>query len=333
MKVIAPPEMPPCPPAGSGVHLWCYRVFNTLIERGRSEAEAAAYCHEHATRALTPGDVPTKANSKTGTGHAPRRRPVLKPRRDYVPSKLESFARRLDGFGAEELWWRSPVRPDNRTPADFLRRLYQPDESVIVFDNWTSQGQVVATIGKPGEPFDAGILDDFRDPPPGAGAWFLCNPVDGRWLYLDRLKSATNPTGRTRRAEENLTAMRYMVLESDAAPAELWLPALAQLPLPIAAIYTSGGRSIHALVRVDAESKEDWTRIKEKLAPALTTLGADYAAITAVRLTRLPGCYRREKVGWQELLFLNPEPAATPIAEMPEREDRAEAAARWRTAR
>jgi len=36
-----------------------------------------------------------------------------------------------------------------------------------------------------------------------------------------------------------VTAWRYLVLESDVAEAGQWLNLLVQLPLPIAAIYTS----------------------------------------------------------------------------------------------
>ncbi len=46
-------------------------------------------------------------------------------------------------------------------------------------------------------------------------------------------------------------------------------------------------------------------------------LGADDGAMTAVRLTRLPQCYRAEKDRWQELYFLNPTPTPAPIFELP----------------
>jgi hypothetical protein len=46
---------------------------------------------------------------------------------------------------------------------------------------------------------------------------------------------------------------------------------------------------------VDAESKADWDAKAQELKPLLTVLGADPGAITAVRLTRLPGCYRGQE--------------------------------------
>jgi hypothetical protein len=160
-------------------------------------------------------------------------------------------------------------------------------------------------------------LDSLLKPTPGKGAWFLANPVDGKWLFLERRISERNPKGRTRRVEENLTAFRYLVVESDKADPLLWIAALVQLPLPIAAVYSSGGKSIHALVRVDARDGHHFREIKAKVSRPLLILGADDSAMSAVRLTRLPQCYRAEKDRWQELYFLNPNPAATPICELP----------------
>jgi hypothetical protein len=239
----------------------------------------------------------------------------VKPK--FIPSKLEQFARRCDGFDFADLIARSPIRPHTRTPVSFLHPLYRPGEQVIVFDKFISQGVEILTRGEDLERFDATALDHLIKPAKGLGAWFLANPVDGKTIFLDRLKSEKNPEGRTRRSEDNLTAFRYLVLESDKADPLLWIAALVQLPLKIAAVYSSGGKSIHALVRVDARDKAHFVEIKESLAPFLVTLGADDGAMTAVRLTRLPQCYRAEKDRWQELYFLNPNPTETPIHQLP----------------
>ena len=101
------------------------------------------------------------------------------------------------------------------------------------------------------------------------------------------------------------------MLESDEADAGDWLRCLVQMPLRIASICESGGRSIHALVRVDAESKADWDTKIKVIKPALVTLGADPGALSAVRLTRLPQAWRGDRC--QRLLYLNPTPDGTPI--------------------
>ena len=137
----------------------------------------------------------------------------------------------------------------------------------------------------------------------------------------------------SRRSQQNVTAWRYMLLESDREDIARvgWLAALALLPLPIAAIYETGGRLAHGLLRIDAMSKDDWDAKRDSLAPLLVTIGADFASLSAVRLTRLPCCERLGKQDGsgafqafedgphlQRLLYLNPQPDAVPIAEKPE---------------
>jgi len=282
------------------------------IEQNTPARVADARLKEIDRAFATCGAAPLPSTSTTR--NAPPRQKIEKP--FFTPSKLERFARRCDGFDFADLKARSPIRPHTRTPASFLHALYRPGENIVVLGNYYGRGDIV-TRSEDLAPYDATSLNYLRKPTEGKGAWFLSNPVDGKTIFLDRLISERNPTGRTHRAEENLTAFRYLVLESDKADPLLWLAALVQLPLPIAAVYSSGGKSIHALVRIDARDKQHFLELKAKVARPLVILGADDSAMTAVRLTRLPQCYRAEKDRWQELYFLNPNPAATPICELP----------------
>ena len=61
-------------------------------------------------------------------------------------------------------------------------------------------------------------------------------------------------------------------------------------------------------MRVDAAGKDEFDRWKRLIVPPLSKLGADAAAVTGVRLTRLPGCLRGERM--QRLLYLDPEARA-----------------------
>ncbi len=246
-------------------------------------------------------------------------RRAVAPKPVFDPFKLERIALKLDGIDAEWLALRSPKRPDNRTPASFLLELYRPGESVVVFDRFHSQGQAIWTHHAP--PFDARELDTFRTGKK-RGVWFLANPVTGGYAATGEGKSS-------RRSWRTVTSWRYLVLESDEAKPEHWLAVLAQMQLPIAAIYTSGGKSIHALVRLDAESKAEWDAARARMMPFFVTLGADRKALSAVRLTRLPCCDRLgtddtdgayhafDKPRLQRLLFLDPSPLPAPICEMP----------------
>ncbi len=315
-----PREVPPCPSSGEGVHVWLMEAAWACRFSALSPDQTARELSTRMTRRPSPANEVEMTVAKVFACAEPakvvfnRPRPV-KP--TFKPDRLTAIARSMDGFALADLAARSPIRPDNRTPASFLHALYQPGEKVLIFTKFQSQGQDIAKRPPQGEPYNARELDSFTRPAEGMGTWFLCNPIDGQWRAIDRLKSEHNPTGRTRRAEENLTAFRFLVIESDKADPALWLAALVQFPLPIVAVYSSGGKSIHALVKVDAESGEHWREIKGKLAPCLVTLGADEAAMTAVRLTRLPQCFRAEKGRWQELFYLNPKADGTPISKLP----------------
>jgi hypothetical protein len=114
----------------------------------------------------------------------------------------------------------------------------------------------------------------------------------------------------------NVTSFRFLLLESDVADKAHWLSMLAQLPLPIVSITDSGGKSVHALVRINAQNKAEWlTKVfGEPYGPLIRHLGlygVDSAAIKALQLTRLPGVHRGKQ--FQDLLYLNLEPDGSPI--------------------
>lgn len=248
-------------------------------------------------------------------------RPIRKhkPAPVFSPEKLERFARRIPPVTPEFLLVISPKSVHNRTPASFLHEITQPGERILVFTEYRSQGQFLWQHQPP--PFNACELDRFQR---GAreGVWFLNNPVTG--------EDAPNDSGKpSRRSWKNVTNWRYLLIESDEADPDHWLAALAQLPLPITSLTTSGGKSIHALIRINADSKEEWDDIVGRMKSTLITLGGDKKAMSAVRLTRLPLC---ERVGatdnegrWaaydaprmQQLLYLNPDPMNVPLYEMP----------------
>ncbi len=261
----------------------------------------------------------------------PQKRPL------YDPAKLASFAARCP-FPIDEKWLaaRSPVPipevQDTSTAELFLRSIYRPDERVLIFCSEWSQGDFLWHAG--GGSYRLGDRPGVKAVPSPLptggpiGCWFLAQPVSGKWESNANNRADDGAPKMGRRHGACVTAWRFMVLESDEAPPELWLRALVMLPLPIVAVYTSGGRSIHALARVDAGSKEAWDFLRDDLTPILCPLGADPAAMTAVRLTRLPGTLRHGSRGkdrkvkpypsprLQRLLWLNPAAPASPILDL-----------------
>lgn len=192
--------------------------------------------------------------------------------------------------------------------ADFLSMLYGAEERVIVFTVFDSQGQFIWAGGKTyrlGARGVKAVPSAFPTSGP-KGVWFLTNPVVGTWQMIPGW--GDRPAKWTRRSGCNVTAWRYLLLESDKAPADLWLRMLVQLDLRIAAIYTSGSRSVHALIRVDAANKEDFDGVRTFVRDVLARMGVDIGAMKGVQLSRLPGCWREEKRARQELWYLDPAP-------------------------
>lgn len=227
---------------------------------------------------------------------------AIKPKAEFRDDKLQRFAVRWRSL-VNTAWLadRSQVNPYRLSPEEFLRALY-PEEKVVIFTEQKSQGQAVWPI----DSIPVGASD---------GVWFLSQPVDGCYHPNARVLDRDGRPRMSRRSEESVTSWRYMVIESDEARARDWMGAVVQLPLAIAALYTSGARSIHALVRVDAPLKNEWDATAQAMKPILVTLGADPKSLSAVRLTRLPGCYRGQVL--QKLLYLNPDPKAEAIVSLP----------------
>lgn len=196
----------------------------------------------------------------------------------------------------------SPVPVNGLDSVDVLRMLYPAGsgEKVIVFSEMKSQGQLVWVADQ------GGSFQNNQLPTGADGVWFLPQPVTGEFHPNPRQGGK-----KSRRSQEAVTSWRYMVLESDEADPEDWLRCLIQLPSKIVTICDSGGRSIHALIRVNAETKTDWDQKVGLSKPTLITLGADPRALTAIRLTRLPQAWRGARQ--QRLLYLNPNPDGRPI--------------------
>lgn len=312
------------PQAGTGVHGWLYRCARQLHSHFDPDSIVAlltdrvAQCGRH----VPAREISSAVNNAALTAWQPRNQaadfrkadrscylsleqhPTSAPPPEYDPDLLERFATQVADIVDESyLAKRSKFTCWNRMPAGVLHKLYRPGEKVLVFGMFESQGQTIWT--HPGLIGDLATLNSYREG--YENVWFLIQPVDGEYHWNPREGKSS------RRSEESVTAWRYVVAESDLAPPLLWLKALVQLPLPIAAIYSSGKKSIHVLIRVDADSKAQWDRAVKELSPGLVRLGADRGALSAVRLSRLPNCRRGETEQFQALYYLDDDPDSAPI--------------------
>ena len=322
-----------CPTAGTGVHSWIMAAAHCCHHSGMTEADAIPFIAAKLTRPPSPPNevevAVAKAYHQTTTPRrygTAARRPVKLTDLKYDEAKLRAVAEQIHApvNWRHWLWERSPIIPDSQNALSFLARLYRPGEMVHTFDvfrtktpRWTLNIDNPMDCRLPAQMREGGRFQ--------SGIWYLCNPIDGQWHPNPRDNEIPSC-----RAEESVTSFRYVVLESDVAPANLWLAFVAQIPARIAAIYTSGSRSIHTLIQIDAKSKAEWDAIAGQWKRPLKVLGGDPGCLSAVRLTRLPGCSRPEKNGFQHLLYLAPNPPFARLIDLPPARTRAEMLQRWR---
>ena len=170
----------------------------------------------------------------------------------------------------------------------YLETLFEAGENVgYVTQTWEQEGKFLPTRGcwdrTAGELIQAlsrcggdlgAVLGDCD---PRAGAWIRFNPLDGRGCK-----------------NENVTDFRYALVESDSMPVEEQNALLRELELPIAALVHSGGKSLHAIVRVEADSYEEYRKRVDFLYEVCRKYGLDVDRQNRnpSRLSRMPGVER-----------------------------------------
>ena len=118
------------------------------------------------------------------------------------------------------------------------------------------------------------VIGDYN---PEAGAWIRFNPLDGHGVK-----------------NENVTEYRYALVESDAMEIEAQNAIIRELELPVACLVHSGGKSLHAIVKIDAGSYEEYRRRVDYLYAVCQKNGLkiDSQNRNPSRLSRMPGVTR-----------------------------------------
>ena len=182
--------------------------------------------------------------------------------------------------------------PDTWEPAQQLKRylqaLFEPDEYVAYVTEsfmaadrrrpakgcWDrTAGQLIEELDACGD--DVGKV--MGDCDPEIGAWICFNPVDG-----------------TGRKDANVTSYRYALVECDNMEPGKQLAAIHQMELPCAALVYSGGKSIHAIVRVNAPDYAEYRKRVDYLYATCQKNGLtlDQQNRNPSRLSRMPGILR-----------------------------------------
>lgn len=172
----------------------------------------------------------------------------------------------------------------------YLETIFEPNDQVayVTSDAWQTEdgkwvpskgtydrtaAELIASLRK--HPDDIGAtIGDWKQE---AGAWIRFNPVDGQGVK-----------------NENVTRFRYTLVESDTLPIAEQDVLYRKLELPIAALVHSGGKSLHAIVHVDAENFEEYRKRVEFLYDFLEKQGlpVDKQNRNPSRLSRMPGVTR-----------------------------------------
>mgnify|MGYP005766173397 CR=1 FL=1 len=194
---------------------------------------------------------------------------------------------------------KTPVKPQNLELKEYLRALFRPGDTVnFVVSSFEKDGKFLPSgkgVNKSFEELikacntyeDIGyILGDWN---PKAGAWARINPMSGEGCK-----------------NSDVEEFRHCLIESDSLPKEKQLRKIRELNLPCSALVDSGGKSIHAIVKIDAGKDEKLYRERvSKLHEFLAKNGfpVDKACKNASRLSRIAAVTRDGKR--QRLIAVN----------------------------
>ena len=173
----------------------------------------------------------------------------------------------------------------------YLETLFEPDENVgYVTESWEHDGKFLPSKGcydrTAGQLIkelyqckgDIGsVLGDYNSK---VGAWIRFNPLDGKGVK-----------------NENVTEFRYALVESDTMDISAQKAIITELELPVAALVYSGKKSLHAIVKIDASTYEEYKKRVDYLYNVCNKNGLklDIQNRNPSRLSRMPGVMRNGK--------------------------------------
>jgi hypothetical protein len=218
------------------------------------------------------------------------------------PDYLHTVIAAGRGIDEPALFDRSKIRPDGDAVNDgllLLETLYGPDDVLFLGERFSTAVRTVREwiefIGKRGS----------RDLP-----HVIPNPLTGE-------QHPRADGGLSYRCDQAVKAFRFAMVEFDNLSRDDQLAFWAAIPLPVAALIDSGGKSIHGWIKLPDQIRTaaDWekhveTGLYQRL---LIPLGVDPACRNEARLSRFPGHYRADKGAFQRLLYLDPDPLPGPI--------------------
>lgn len=182
----------------------------------------------------------------------------------------------------------------------YLQTLFESSDNVgYVTDVWQNDegrylpktgsydrtaGQLINLLSKCGDDIGS-VIGDYN---PQAGAWIRFNPLDGNGIKND-----------------NVTEYRYALVESDTLPIDQQEKLIREMELPVACLVSSGKKSVHAIVHIDAGTYTEYRQRVQYLYEICKQRGleVDQQNKNPARLSRMPGVMRNGNR--QQLLATN----------------------------
>ena len=180
----------------------------------------------------------------------------------------------------------------------YIETMYHPDEPVnfVVNSEFQDKRGKWTPIGNGAVRKAKDIIKDLKKYKDLEYAFGTINTEAGAWIRH-------NPSTGSR--DENVVRFDHVLVESDNLSIEEQKKLLINLKLPISALIESGGKSVHALVKVQAKDAQEYDQRAKFLFDHLSkhSFVVDNANKNPARLSRLPGAMRDGKL--QKLLATN----------------------------
>ena len=167
---------------------------------------------------------------------------------------------------------------DSTENVGYVTRSFEKDGKYMpTKGDWSrTAGQLIEALSRCGDDVGA-VLGDYN---PKVGAWIRFNPLDGKGVR-----------------NENVTEFRYALVECDGMELEQQNALIRELELPVACLVHSGGKSLHAIVHIDAADYAEYRGRVEYLYAVCRRNGLelDQQNRNPSRLSRMPGVMRNGK--------------------------------------
>ena len=184
------------------------------------------------------------------------------------------------------------IEPEEWQPATqlitYLSILFEAAENVgYVCDSWfkddkylptkgawdRTAGELIQQLGQCNGDIGS-VLGDYKEE---VGAWIRFNPLDGTGVK-----------------NENVTDFRFALVESDEMEIDKQNAIIRELELPVACLVHSGKKSLHAIVRIDADTYDEYRKRVDYLYDVCRKNGlkVDNQNRNPSRLSRMPGVMR-----------------------------------------